>query len=82
MRTQGYKHGDCKAVCDQCGQTYDGSALKKRWDGAMVCQGDWEPRQPQDRVRPRAERQTVDNPRPRPPLVFVGPGDITKDDLP
>jgi hypothetical protein len=31
--------------------------LQKRWDGVMVCSGDWEPRQPQDFVRGVADKQ-------------------------
>jgi hypothetical protein len=28
-----------------------------RWDGLMVCSGDWEPRQPQDFVHGVADKQ-------------------------
>jgi hypothetical protein len=46
-----YKHGDFNAICDRCGMKYKGSELKATWDGLMVCDKDWEPRQPQDFVR-------------------------------
>ena len=46
-----YKHGDFNAICDVCGFKFKGSELKKRWDGVMVCEQDWEPRQQQDLIR-------------------------------
>ena len=46
-----YKHGDFNAICDVCGFKYKGSELRKRWDGLMVCDKDWEPRPPQDFIR-------------------------------
>lgn len=52
-----YKKGDVKAVCDVCGQRYLMSKLKKRWDGLMVCNTDFEPRQPQDFVRAKVDIQ-------------------------
>jgi hypothetical protein len=33
------------------------SELQLRWDGLMVCSGDWEPRQPQDFVHGVADIQ-------------------------
>jgi hypothetical protein len=52
-----YDKGDWIAVCDSCGRYYKASTMRKRWDGLMVCNADWEPRQPQDYVRGKAERQ-------------------------
>jgi len=46
-----YKPGDWNAICEVCGQKYKASKLKKRWDGILVCDKDWEPRHPQDFVR-------------------------------
>lgn len=63
--------GDTKACCDVCGFDYKGSQLKKRWDGAMVCAEDWEPRHPQDTIKIRPERNNVENPRPRPEIVYI-----------
>ncbi len=42
--------GDWNATCDMCGKKFKASMLKARWDGAMVCEYDWETRQPQDFV--------------------------------
>ena len=52
-----YDKGDWVALCDSCGRKFKASSLKRRWDGLMVCSEDWEPRQTQDYVRGRAEKQ-------------------------
>lgn len=44
--------GDWNAVCYECGRKRKASALKKNWQGYYVCKEHWEPRQPQDFVRP------------------------------
>lgn len=51
-----YENGAWKAICDQCGREFRAYLLNKRWDGLMVCPGDWEPRQPQDFVRGVADK--------------------------
>lgn len=56
--------GDWNTICDVCGFKYKASELKKRWDGLMVCEKDWETRQPQDLLRVPAET---------PPPPFVRP---------
>lgn len=73
--------GDSKAVCDVCGFDMHQSDLKKRWDGAMVCSADWEPRHPQDSIRLRPERNTVKDARPAPEPRYLAVGEITADDL-
>ena len=60
--------GDWNADCDECGQTFKASHLKERWDGAMVCPEDYEPRHPQDSLRPRAERGPLPWTRPAPAI--------------
>ena len=59
-----FRLGDYNAVCDECGFKYKASQLKRRWDGAMVCREDWEPRHPQDFVRGRPEGQALPYTRP------------------
>lgn len=51
-----YRSGEWKAVCDVCGREYRSPELRQRWDGLMVCSGDWETRQPQDFVRGVADK--------------------------
>jgi hypothetical protein len=58
--------GEWNAICDQCGRKYKASQLRKRWDGLMVCQDDWETRHPQDFVRGVKEDTSVPWTRPEP----------------
>lgn len=80
VRTQ-YKPGDHLAVCDVCGFTKYRSELRLRWDGRLVCDGDWEERHPQDFVRGVPDNQAVLDARPVQPDVFLSPGDVTPEDL-
>lgn len=73
--------GDSKSCCDVCGFDYKQSQLRKRWDGAMVCEPDWEPRHPQDSLKARPERNNVKDARPAPAYHFVEPGENTADKL-
>ena len=66
-----YVSGDYKADCDVCGRTYKASKLRKRWDGLMVCEGDFENRQPQDFVRAKADLQAPPWTRPEPSDTFI-----------
>lgn len=43
-----YKPGDFWKECDVCGFDYLRSELLVRWDGALVCKKDWEPKNPLD----------------------------------
>jgi len=73
--------GDPNAICDECGFKFKLSQLRKRWDGAMVCSEDWEPRHPQDRLRAGRASRPVRNARPEGDDAFLEPGDVTRDDL-
>jgi len=73
--------GDSKSTCDVCGFDMHQSMLRKRWDGAMVCSADWEPRHPQDMIQARPERNTVKDARPAPAYRYLAVGEITADDL-
>jgi hypothetical protein len=70
-----YKKGDWLAICDVCGRKYKASTLRKRWDGLMTCQQDWEPRQPQDFVRGVAEHVAPPwtKPESEPDVFFTNP---------
>lgn len=69
-----YDKGDWKAVCDACGREFKASALRKRWDGFMVCQEDWEPRHPQEFVRGVVDTQVPAWTRPESQDTFIGGG--------
>ena len=51
MANNFYKAKTWNAICDSCGFKFKSSDLKKRWDGLMVDDACWEPRQPQDFLR-------------------------------
>lgn len=51
--------GDWNADCDECGFTFKASQLRRRWDGAMVCKDDYEPRHPQDLLQSRKDKGSV-----------------------
>lgn len=45
------------AICDSCGFKFKHYQLRKRWDGLMVCEQDWETRHPMDFQKvPRPEK--------------------------
>lgn len=66
-----YDKGDWKAICDVCGRLFKAHKLKKRWDGLMTCNKDWEVRQPQDFVRGKADIQAPKWTRPSSEDVFT-----------
>lgn len=66
-----YDRGDWKCICDACGRIVKASQLKKRWDGFMVDDRCWEPRQPQDFVRGVADYQAPAYTRPEPSNNFI-----------
>lgn len=73
--------GDSNGLCDSCGFKFKQSALRKRWDGAMVCRDDYELRHPQDELKARPERNNVKDARPEPEYRFLAVGEITADQL-
>lgn len=64
------REGDFNRHCDRCGFKYKASETRKEWNGLIVCPKCYEPRQPQDFVRGRRDRQSVPDPRPDPDPVF------------
>jgi hypothetical protein len=78
------KLGEWNAICDVCGYKFKASMLRKRWDGLMVCNQDYELRHPQDFLRVPLERVSPPWVRLEPEDVFtdVGFGLQTENDLP
>lgn len=58
--------GNWNALCDSCGRKFKASQLKRRWDGLMVCEEDYELRHPQDFLRVQKEQISVPWARPYP----------------
>jgi hypothetical protein len=50
-----WDNGGWNVICDACGRQFKNSELQMRWDGLMVCSGDWEI--PQDFVHGVADKQ-------------------------
>ena len=77
----GYAEGKkALGICDQCGQQFLLSTLKKEWTGFKVCYECYEPRHPQlETKRTVTDPQALFEPRPDAKAdlsVFVGsPGD-------
>lgn len=69
-----YKKGTWNVQCPVCGFYYKSEELKKRWDGLMVCQKDWEPRHPQDLLKTfREENGQLPFTYPVPDEPSIGP---------
>jgi hypothetical protein len=64
--------GDFWRICDRTGRKVPASQTRREWNGLIVDKSVFEPRQPQDFVRGRAERMGVPDPRPRQTDRFVG----------
>lgn len=81
-----YRAGSWNCICDRCGFQFHAEQLRKEWTGLRVCSGGgtnecWEPRNPQDYVKGKSDRQAPPWVRPRQPDVFLEPGDVTPEDL-
>lgn len=63
---------DYQVVCDASGFVCMRSECRKQWNGLLVRKDFWEPEQPQDHLKARAEKTSVADPRPEqpdPPLL-------------
>lgn len=75
MSNERFREGDFYRISDITGRKILASKTRRQWDGLIVGEDEWSERHPQDVVRTRADRQMVEDPRPRPTDVFVLPGD-------
>lgn len=71
MKFTWWKSGDWNAICDICGFKFKASELRKRWDGLMVCDTDWETRHPQEFIRPLPDQQKLPWTRPEGTDQFI-----------
>ena len=58
-------------MCDVCGFKFRAFELRRRYDGALVCGPDWEPRHPQDYVRGVPDHSAAPVSNPEQPDSFV-----------
>lgn len=59
-----YKPGQWRAICDVCGFKFYSGAIKKRWDGLMVCDKDFELDHPQKYIKVREDKIATEWARP------------------
>lgn len=74
--TPGWELGKWLVICQVCGWKKPSDQIKRRWDGVLVCEEDFETRHPQEFVRPRPDEQKVPFTNPEPTDTFV---DVTFD---
>lgn len=70
--------GDYNVISDRSGQKLKRSECRFTWDGFLVGNDEWEPKQPQIDLKGRDEQISVPDSRPRQPVKFFVP---TRDDL-
>lgn len=70
------KIGDWNALCDVCRFKFKASELRRRWDGRMVCEADFEERHPQDLIRIPQERIATPWARPEPVDTYITPAPV------
>jgi hypothetical protein len=66
-----FKHGSWNIICDVCGVRYKSDEVRKRWDGLIVCQNDWEADHPQKYLRVQSDPKQVPFIRHEPQDTFV-----------
>lgn len=73
-----FAKGEWNAICQVCGFQRKSSTMRRRWDGKMVCEQDWEPRHPQEFIKPAGpDPKPLPWTSPEPPDQFLNPGDVT-----
>jgi len=74
-----YRHGDHNVICDYSGFKVKASECRMTWDGFFVRKDLWEPRHPQDFLKARGDKQSVDIARPEKTDSFLATNDVTAD---
>jgi hypothetical protein len=70
---------DYNVICDRSGFKRKRSECRLTWDGYLVSKEFWEPRQPQDFVRIKADNQAVDI--AKPDTIDPPPADVWTTDM-
>lgn len=68
-----FRIGDHWMISDRSGRKFRASEMRRQWNGLLVHTSEWEPRHPQELMRPRVRERAVKQSRPRPLDVFQGP---------
>src|SRR5258706_8408125 len=78
MRFTWFRSGKYNTICDVCGFKFKDTDLRKRWDGLMVCERDWEQRHPQELLRPVPDQTKLPWTRPEGNDQFITPNYIAE----
>lgn len=83
MRTRHpyYRPGDHLVVSDRSGRTFWRSECIKEWNGSLVHRSEYEPRHPQDLVRARSDKISVEDARPLGQDQFLSISQVTRNNL-
>lgn len=75
-RADYYAPGQHNKICDRTGKKIKSNWSRKEWNNSIVRRQSWEPRQPQDLLRSRPDRQQVDDPRTESTDDFVETNEV------
>lgn len=71
-----YRPGTWNVICDVCGEKCKSDEVRKRWDGLIVCDLDFEFDHPQKYLRVKEDCSSVPFVRPEPDDVFAESCDL------
>lgn len=73
--------GTNNVICDYSGAKVKASDCRMTWDGYFVRKELWGPRHPQDHLKGRADKQSVQVSRPESTDSFLTTNEVTADSL-
>lgn len=76
-----YKPGSFNRICERTGFKVKAEGTQKEWNNRIVRKESYEPRQPQDLIKSRPDRQQVRDPRTEAADRFLATNEVTRDDL-
>lgn len=76
-----YRPGDYYLTCQRTGEKIRRSQAVRQWDSLIVKKGHEDPKHPLDMPRHPSKPYVPTFTSPEPPDRFIGPGDVTEDDL-
>lgn len=85
MRSTYWKAGEYNVICDSCGFKRKSGEVTERWDGVIVCRPDiqegcWEPRHPQEFIKPMPLPAVLPWTRPEATDTYVTQAQVTQAD--
>lgn len=71
MQKNYFVNGQWNVICDVCGFKKKSGEVRKRWDGLIVCEEDFEMRHPLDFIRVPTESNNIQDSRPEGADQFI-----------